>query len=395
MGQRRVAGAALAAQAVSFGLNFSAGVFFAPVSGAYGLSATTLAVAAGLATAVTGPAQPVVGALVDRLGARLVLLAGLTLISTGYVVLAAVREPWQFVAAYVVFGGLGFAASSSLVVTALIGRSAGDRVGAALARAAVGINLGQVLVPWAATALFGPVGVRGAYLALGLTGLLAMAVLAAVLPREGRPVPEPSGAVRLRGKGRLLASFGLHSATLYVLILLLPKYATELGWTAAEAGRLVAAGAVAAAISQLAVARLLRRFEPETLLRAVHTVRAVALALAATATGPLPLIAAAVVFGTASFTVIPLTMTLLTRDLGGARLGRGLAPAWVIHQVSAGLALGVAAAVHAATGSYRGYFALGVALSLTAAILAGPVPAVRTSLTALTTRWIYRKENAR
>ncbi|MGH3244472.1 MAG: MFS transporter [Spirillospora sp.] len=390
MGERRVVGVALVAQAVSFGLNFSAGVFFALVSDSYGLSATTLAVAAGLATAVTGPAQPVVGALLDRLGARFVLLAGLTLISSSYVALAAVREPWQFVAAYVVLGGLGFAASSSLAVTTLIGRSSGDRAGAALARAAVGINLGQVLVPWAATSLFDPVGVRGAYLILGVAGLLAMGVLAVVLPREGRPsLPEGAGAVRLRGKGRLLVSFGLHSATLYVLILLLPKYATELGWTATEAGRLVAVSAVAAGISQLGIARLMRRFEPERLLRGVHVVRAVALVLAATATGPRPLIAAAVIFGTASFTVIPLTMALLTRDLDGARLGRGLAPAWVIHQVSAGVALGVAAAVHSVTGSYRGYFALGVALSLAAAFLAGPVPA------ALSTRWTtHRKESA-
>lgn len=174
----RVTGAALAAQAVSFGLNFSAGVFFAPASDEYGLPAATPAIAAGLATALTGPAQPVVGRLLDRLGARAVLLAGLTLISGSYVALAAVHQTWQFIAAYALLGGLGFAASSSLAVTALIGRAHGDRAGGPLARASVGVNLGQLLVPWAATALFQPVGVRGAYLTLGLAGLLVTAVLA-------------------------------------------------------------------------------------------------------------------------------------------------------------------------------------------------------------------------
>lgn len=434
MGLDRVTGAALAAQSVSFGLNFSAGVFFAPVSAAYGFGAATTAVAAGLATAVTGPAQPVVGRLLDRYGPRAVLLAGLTLISSGYVALALVRDAWQFVAAYTLLGGLGFAASSSLAVTTLIGRHHGDRAGPALTRASVGINLGQLLAPWAATALLEPAGVRGTYLALGLTGLLATAVLAAALPadppiapagtppatiepnrdrpphapaetdarppgraasepgpsesqrppngratrvafaapspvltRSGRRGPDGPGEAGLRGKGRLLISFGLHSATLYALVLLLPRYATDLGWSAVAAGRLVAVSAVAAGIAAVVVARLLRRYEPESLLRALHLIRAVALVLAAVATDGRVLVAVAVVFGIASFTVIPLTMTLLTRGLDRARLGRALAPAWLIHQVSAGAALAVAVAVHACSGSYRGFFALGVLLSLIAA----------------------------
>ncbi|MBA9005214.1 MFS transporter [Thermomonospora cellulosilytica] len=368
----RVTGAALAAQAVSFGLNFSAGVFFAPASGSYGLAAATPAIAAGLAVALTGPAQPVVGMLLDRLGARRVLLAGLTLISGSYVALAAVQQTWQFIAAYVLLGGLGFAASSSLAVTTLIGRAHGDRAGGPLARASVGVNLGQLLAPWAATALFQPVGVRGAYLTLGLAGLLVTAVLAMVLPQDrGDPAPaRPAGG--LRGRRRVLASFALHSATLYTLLLLLPKYATELGWSAVQAGRLVSVGAVAAGITALTVARLLGRFGPEPILRALHLTRAAALVLAATTTDPRVLVAVAVIFGAASFPVIPLTMALLTRDLGGARLGRALAPAWLIHQVSAGAALAAAAAVHTLTGGYRGFFALGVLLSLTAATLVGP-----------------------
>ncbi|GAA4367584.1 hypothetical protein GCM10023088_15570 [Actinomadura verrucosospora] len=373
MRRDRVAGAALTAQAVSFGLNFSAGVFFAPASASYGLSAATPAIAAGIAIALTGLAQPLVGVLLDRVGPRLVLLTGLTLISSGYVALAAVQQAWQFVAAYVVLGGLGFVASSSLAVTTLIGHRYGDRAGPALARASVGVNVGQLLAPWAATLLLEPVGVRGTYLALGLTGLVVTAALATILPRDDRGgnAPAPATAA-LRGRGRVLTSFALHSASLYMLVLLLPKYATELGWSAAHAGRLITLSALAAGLTSLATARLLHRFGPEPLLRTLHLVRAVALVLAATATEPAVLVAVAVLFGTASFTVIPLTMTLLTRGLDRARLGRALAPAWLIHQLSAGAALALAAAVHALSGSYRAAFALGVLLSLTAAALVAP-----------------------
>lgn len=168
----------------------------------------------------------------------------------------------------------------------------------------------------------------------------------------------------------MLVSFAMHAATLYVLVLLLPKHATELGWSDAEAGRLVAASAIAAGLTSALAVRLLRRHRPETLLRSLHLIRAVALALAATAR-PAMLIPVAVLFGIASFPVIPLTMAVLSRGLQPNRLGRALAPAWLLHQMSAGAGLAMAATVHSITGQYRAYFVLGFLLSLTAAILAG------------------------
>ncbi|MFE5331277.1 MFS transporter [Embleya sp. NPDC056575] len=370
---------------VSFGLNFSAGVFFAPVAEDYGIGAGTLAVAAALSTAVTGAAQPLVGVLLDRVGAKRVIVAALLLLSASYLALGAARGSGQFVAAYVVLGGLGFAGSSSLAVSTLIARAEGDRAAPALARAAIGINLGQLVVPWAAAGLFGPLGTRGTYVAIGAAGLAATAVLAAAVPtdRQVAAVPRASGASlasggagpglpkrqSLRGRGRILAAFGLHAATLYAMVLLLPKHAVELGWSAAAGGSLVAVAAAAAAVSSAVTARLVGHTAPERLLPVMHVLRAASLVLAAAAPDPRLLVVAAVLFGAASFTVIPLTMAIVTRGLDPARLGRTLAPAWIVHQGSAGLGLALAAAGHAATGGYRAYFAAGVGLSLLAAVL--------------------------
>jgi peptidoglycan/LPS O-acetylase OafA/YrhL len=66
-------------------------------------------------------------------------------------------------------------------------------------------------------------------------------------------------------------------------------------------------------------------------------------------------------------------MTVLSRNLDSARMGRALAPAWVLHQLAAGLGLAGAAAAHTLTGGYRGYFALGLVLSLAAALMIAPV----------------------
>lgn len=372
MRRDQVAWAGLAAMTVSFGLNFSMGVFFAPTAASYGVSATVLAVAAALGTAVTGVVQPFVGRLLDRAGAKVVLIGGLALISSSYLALALVRETWQFVTAYMLLGGIGFAASSTLTVTTLVGRTLGNQVGPALTRAAVGINLGQLIGPWAATALFEPVGVRGTYALLGAVGLAVTGVLWAVLPGDRITNPVAGHAESLAGRGRVLISFGLHSATLYVVILMLPKHAVEAGWSVVGAGRLVALAALAAGLTSAAMVRLQRRYPVEHLLQSLYVVRILALALAVTSTAPAALIAVAVLFGAASFPIVPLTMAVVSRGLDPAHMGRTLSPAWVIHQLAAAAGLAVASSIHALTDSYRGYFALGLLFSVAAGLLLIP-----------------------
>ncbi|MER5321684.1 MFS transporter [Streptosporangium roseum] len=368
----RTANAALAAMTVSFGLNFSMGVFFAPTAAGYGISATVLSLAAALSTALTGLVQWRIGSLLDRVGARTVLTVGLILTSGSYLVLSVVHETWEFVAAYMVLGGLGFAASSSLTITTLISRSYGTQAGPALARAAIGINLGQVLAPWAATALFDPVGVRAAYAILGAVGLAVTAVLWFVLPPDRVESAAPARGESLAGRIPVLVSFGLHAATMYVVVLMLPKHALETGWSVVGAGRLVAIVAVSAGVTSALVARLLRRHRPETLLRILYGLRALSLVLAVFVPGPGVLVAVAALFGAASFPMIPLTMAVMSHGLDPARIGRTLAPAWVTHQLAAAAGLGLATALHAVTDSYRGYFALGLAFSVAAAVLLTP-----------------------
>ncbi|MFI6325599.1 MFS transporter [Nonomuraea sp. NPDC050556] len=365
----RTANAALAAMTISFGLNFSMGVFFAPTAAAYGVSATALSVAAALSTALTGLVQLRIGALLDRVGARAVLAVGLILTSGSYLVLSVVQQTWEFVAAYMVLGGLGFAASSSLTITTLISRSYGSQAGPKLARASIGINLGQVLVPWAATALFEPVGVRGAYAVLGVAGLVVTLILWFAVPQDRVTGAGPARGESLAGRMRVLVSFGLHAATMYVVVLMLPRHALETGWSVVGAGRLVAVVAISAGLTSALVARLLRTHKPERLLFVLYGLRALALVLAVAVPGPEVLWVVAVLFGAASFPMIPLTMAVMSRGLDPARIGRTLAPAWVTHQLAAAVGLGVAAALHALTDSYRGYFALGVAFSVAAAVL--------------------------
>ncbi|MFC9437349.1 MFS transporter [Nocardia sp. NPDC057030] len=380
MRPEQIAWAGLAAMTVSFGLNFTMGVFFAPTAAEYGIDATAMAIAATLGTTVTGLAQHPIGRLLDSTGAKAVLVGGLTLISSSYLALSVVDRTWEFVAAYMVLGGLGFASSSTLTVTTLLGRVHGDQAGPALSRAALGINLGQLITPWAATTLFDPIGVRPTYALLGAIGLAVTVFLVLRLPACPGAGRRAGGADSLHGRGKLLVAFGLHAATLYVVILMLPEHATELGWSVTDAGRLVALAALAAGLSSAAMVRLLRRHRPESLLRALYLVRVLGLVLAAFVPGTGGLVATAVLFGAASFPIVPLTMAVMSRGLDPARMGRTLAPAWITHQLAAAAGLGVATLIHAQTDSYRGYFALGVLFSLACLALLTPSRTPRTEL---------------
>ncbi|MFE9580410.1 MFS transporter [Nocardia sp. NPDC006044] len=380
MRPERIAWAGLMAMTVSFGLNFTMGVFFAPTAADYGISTTAMAVAAALGTTVTGLAQHPIGRLLDSIGAKAVLVGGLALISSSYLVLSVVTRTWEFVAAYMVLGGLGFASSSTLTVTTLISRVFRDQAGPALARAALGINLGQLITPWAATALFDPIGVRATYAILGAAGLVVTIYLGLRLPACPGAERPAGGGESLRGRAKLLVAFGLHAATLYVVILMLPKHATELGWNVADAGRLVALAALSAGLTSAAMVRLLRTYRPEMLLRALYLVRIVALILAVFVPGPGVLIAVAILFGAASFPIVPLTMAVMSRGLDPARMGRTLAPAWITHQLSAAVGLGIAGLIHAQTDSYRGYFALGLVFSIACVALVTPARAPRPEL---------------
>jgi MFS family permease len=380
----------------AFGLNFAAGVFLAPLSARYGWDAGALSMAAAASTAVTGLLQPVVGMLVDRVGPRLVLAAGLSLLVACYLLLAGVEQLWQFLLVYPLLGGAGFAGAATLANSVLVSRwYVRDRT-RMLARTTAGINLGQILVLPSAGWLIAGYGTSTAYLVLGM--LVALTALpAAVLllrdnsaelgqapdgaerdPAGGLPVNEAVLAPALpAGRHRLaVASFGLHALSLYFVVLHLPRYATDLGGGVFTGGQVLAVAAVASAVMMAATGRLVDRFGRGRLLLALHLVRGVALLLAAFCTDADQLFGFAVLFGLSSFPVIPLTVAVLSAGRAPASLGRLMGHVWLLHQTCAGIGVLAGGLTRSLTGAYRPYFVAAAAVMAVSGLLlrrlAGP-----------------------
>jgi MFS family permease len=374
----RMVAVTLLVMTAAFGLNFAAGVFFAPLSARYGWSVGALSTAAALSTLVGAALTPAVGALLDRIGPRRVLTASLGVLAASYLLLAAVDQLWQFLLVYPLLGGTGFAGSATLANSVLVARWYRRSRATMLARTTLGITLGQVLLLPLAGLLVGQVGTSTAYLVLGAVVLLVAVPAAGLLLRDdpaelgqhpdGTPDQPPGTAVaavapavlaRVRRWG--VAAFGLHAFTLYAVVLHLPHFAGDLG---GDVGIGAAALALAAAVSgatMLVTGPLADRVGHRPVLVVLHAVRVLALLAAAASTGPAQLYGVAVLFGLSSFPIIPVTTALLGAGRDPAGLGRLLGHAWLVHQLAAGAGVLVAGLVRSAAGDYRPWFLLAAA----------------------------------
>jgi MFS family permease len=143
----------------------------------YQVSYTELGLALVAFNALTAIFQTPAGFLVDRVGARIVLICGLLLGSVAVVVAGVVASFWVFVA---MFGlaGLGNAVYHPADYAMLSHRVANERMGRAFSIHTFSGMLGGAVAPGLLLFLYGYVGWRGAFVATALLGLAVAGVLA-------------------------------------------------------------------------------------------------------------------------------------------------------------------------------------------------------------------------
>jgi MFS family permease len=174
----------------------------------FGVSYAALGAVLAVFYAVSGVMQTVSGFLVDRLGPRAILLAGMGLVSIG--TLAAGLVPsfgWLYVAAAV--GGAGNSVFHPADLALLNGKVAPQRLGYAFSVHGITGNFGWVLAPLFVVPIAAAYGWHVALMAAGALGLVFCGLLATqrVLGGElrrpaGRAAPAGDGAAA--GVGLLL-----------------------------------------------------------------------------------------------------------------------------------------------------------------------------------------------
>jgi len=169
------------------GLLFAIGLFFDVFEKEFGWSRTILSGSTSLAFLSMGVLAYFGGRLSDRYGPTVVLATTGLLYGVGFALISIVGEPWQLVALFGIFLGMGLA-THDVVTLSTIARWFGPRRGLMTGVVKVGTAFGQMVLPLLAAVLMAAVGWRYAALALGYAGaaLLLIAAFSVSAPPRNR-----------------------------------------------------------------------------------------------------------------------------------------------------------------------------------------------------------------
>ena len=179
-------GGAFTAFTVGAGLMHSYTVYLVAFIESFGWSRAETSLAYSVSQLIAGVSSPFVGALVDRLGPRRLLLLGAGLLVLGLAVSAAVTALWQVIALYGVVMTIGANCLGLVVFVPLLSRHFVRRRGMAISIVQSANGFGRALSAPLAQLAISAVGWRATYL-LQAALMAAVAVPLAALFRPADP----------------------------------------------------------------------------------------------------------------------------------------------------------------------------------------------------------------
>lgn len=172
-----VVAAGFAGMFTVFGVAYSFGAFFAPMSREFGAGRAAVSLVFSITAFLWFTLGAVSGPLADRFGPRRVILAGGAALGGGLLLTSLVSQLW---AGYLTYGlGVGIGVACGYVpMVAAVGAWFDRRRALAVGIAVTGIGLGTLAVPPLAALLIDRVGWRTAYVVLGVASLVLIALAA-------------------------------------------------------------------------------------------------------------------------------------------------------------------------------------------------------------------------
>ena len=163
-------------------------VFLVPMVEDLGWDRKTLSYAMAVGAIGMGLSAPIAGMLIDRVGAKRVMIAGAAMIGGGILVAGRISYPWQIYVAYS-FVGSGLAAATVIPCSLVISKWFVSRRGMALGLMAMGTSVGGLCMTPVANWIIYNHGWRTAYTVSGtMILLIGLPVIAFLLK------PDPSEA---------------------------------------------------------------------------------------------------------------------------------------------------------------------------------------------------------
>jgi MFS family permease len=364
---------------LGMGIRQSFGLFLTPVTRDLALTAADFTLAVAVQNIVWGISQAPIGAIADRFGLRVTMMAGAAIYVIGLAVMAAAGGALALIVSGVLIGVALSCVASSLAMTAVARTVSDERRSQTLGMVAAAGSLGTLLIPLATQALL-------ARQAWQIGALFFLVLAAAMLPAAFWA----GGADRMPGRGAAKTTmravigqaarhrpFLVMSGAYFVCGLNLVFLTTHLPTYLAICGQdpMLSAEALAViggmnCIGSLAAGWLGARYPKHILLGLLYILRA-AVFTAYFVMPPTP--ASTLVFAAAMgmlwLSVAPLVSGLVAEMFGTRYMSTLLGIAFVMHQVGSSLGAWGGGLIFDVTGSYDRAWQIGVLIGFTAGIV--------------------------
>lgn len=395
-----IVGLSFLANLTAAGIRSAPSVLIHPLEAEFGWSRTEIASAASLNLLLLGLFAPIGGWLIDRLGARRVILGSLTLIVLGLTGVLFVQQLWQLILIWGVVLGIATGITPALGAS-IASRWFIDRRGLAVGIMTNANAAGQIVFLPLLMSIVITSGWRSALMSI----VIAAAVLIPVIwlwmrdnPAEIGLEPYRAGKAvssRLRSGGFARGDIRpislsamsevLQTGTFWILAgcfficgvtangligtHLIP-HAIERGIPQVTAAAAVGIMGGASFIGTTYSGYLVDRIDPRKVLSVVYALRGSALLILPFVSDSTGLFFFAVLYGLDWYASGPATTTIIARAFGSERVGRIFGTVFVFHQLGGATAAitGGWARVH--FGDYQNAFLIGGCLGLVAACLA-------------------------
>ncbi|MDE0392324.1 MAG: MFS transporter [Rhodospirillales bacterium] len=167
-------------------IGFTFGVFTNPIIEEFGWSLTEVSLAFSLSLIAMCVAMPVVGPLVDRYGAKTVIVPSILVLGLSLASLSFLPDSLLYFYGVYIVAGIAGGGSSTMPYSKVVSHWFDRQRGLALALAAMGAGLGSLIMPPFAQALINGLGWRNAYLVIGAT-VVVVTIPVVVLWLKERP----------------------------------------------------------------------------------------------------------------------------------------------------------------------------------------------------------------
>lgn len=382
------------------GIRSAPSVLIHPLEAEFGWSRTAIASAASLNLLLLGIFAPVGGWLIDRIGARRVILGCLSTIALGLIGTIFIQQLWHLILLWGIVLGIATGVTPALGAS-IASRWFVDRRGLAIGIMTNANAAGQVIYLPLLMALVVGSGWRSALLAMAAASTLLLPLIWLWMRDDPHDIglqpyrsaqrggPSPIRRSSLRGEIRPISMAAVseifRTSTFWILggcfficgVTANGLIGTHLIPHAIERGipQLTAATAVgimggASFIGTTLSGWLVDRIDPRKVLAVVYALRGSSLFILPFVSEPIGLFAFAVMYGLDWYASGPATTTIIARAFGTEHVGRIFGLVFVFHQLGGASAaiLGGWARVH--FGDYQYAFLAGGCLGLLAACLA-------------------------